>query len=149
MKIEQEIQQKEFRTIYQKTALNLVYTSNWLLTKHQDFFNQFGITGKQYNVLRILKGQFPNSISTCDIRSRMLDKNSDASRIVDRLSQRQFVTKKIRPTDKRLVDVSISDKGIKLLDQIENKIETLDNITASISGEEALQLNNLLDKIRG
>ncbi len=149
MKIEQEIQQKDFRNIFQKTALNLVYTTNWLLGRQQSFFNSFGITDKQYNVLRILKGQYPKTISTCDIRSRMLDKNSDASRIVDRLSNRQLVTKQICPSDKRLVDVTISNKGIKLLQLIETKIEELDGIVNSISDEEALQLNNILDKIRG
>ena len=149
MKIEVEIRQKEFRNEYQKAAINLVFTNNWLMDKHQNFFNQFGITPKQYNVLRILKGQYPNSISTSDIRERMLDKSSDSSRIVDRLAARDLVAKRVCPSDKRLVDVSISEKGLNLLSTIDSNIQELDNFTASLTEDEAKQLNILLDKIRG
>ena len=149
MKIEVEIRQKEFRNEYQKATINLVYTNNWLMAKYQNFFNQFGITNKQYNVLRILKGQYPNSISTSNIRERMLDKSSDSSRIVDRLAVRDLVIKRICPSDKRLVDVSISDKGLNLLKTIDSNIEELDNFASALNEEEAKQLNTLLDKIRG
>jgi DNA-binding MarR family transcriptional regulator len=148
MKIEAEIKQKEFRNEYQKAALNLVFTTNWLLGRHQDFFARYGITGKQYNVLRILKGQYPGSISTSDIRNRMLDKSSDSSRIVDRLAARSLITKNICPSDKRLVDVCISENGLNLLDTIESNIRELDNFTSSLTEDEARQLNALLDKIR-
>ncbi len=148
MQLEEEIKQRTFRNEYQKAALNLVYTTNWLLDRHQEFFDRYKITAKQYNVLRILKGQYPKSISTCEIRTRMLDKNSDASRIVDRLALRELVTKSVCSSDKRLVDVTISEKGIKLLDIIENHINDLDDLTSGLSGDEASALNNLLDKIR-
>ena len=149
MRIEAEIRQKEFRNEHQKAAINLVYTNNWLMAKHQIFFKQYEITSKQYNVLRILKGQYPNSISTSDIRDRMLDKSSDSSRIVDRLAARNFVTKQVCPSDKRLVDVTISDKGLNLLKTIDANIQELDNFTATLNEEEARQLSALLDKVRG
>jgi DNA-binding MarR family transcriptional regulator len=149
MKIEAEIRQKEFRNEYQKAAINLVFTNNWLMAKHQNFFTHYGITHKQYNVLRILKGQYPNSISTSDIRDRMLDKSSDSSRIVDRLAGRDLVIKRVCPSDKRLVDVSITDRGLNLLNTIDSNIQELDRFTASLSEDEARQLNVLLDKIRG
>jgi DNA-binding MarR family transcriptional regulator len=148
MKIEEEIKQNEFRNLHQKASINLVYTSNWLLDKQRSFFDRYDITQKQYNVLRILRGQYPNAISTSEIRSRMLDKSSDASRIVDRLAKQELITKRTCPTDKRLVDVEISEKGIKLITDIENSITELDSILQSLSPEEASELSRLLDKIR-
>ena len=148
MSIEEEIQQKVFRNEYQKAALNLVYTTNWIMDRQQAFFNKYNITPKQYNVLRILKGQYPDSISTSDIRVRMLDKNCDASRIVDRLASRKLVTKRTCPSDKRLVDVTLSENGLVLLEKIEANIQELDKITCAISNHEAGELNKLLDKIR-
>jgi DNA-binding MarR family transcriptional regulator len=148
MKIEDEIKQKEFRNIYQKAGINLVFTANWLLDKQKAFFNPFKITATQFNVLRILKGQHPVAISTADIRSRMLDKSSDTSRIVDRLGKQGLITKRICPTDKRLVDVGISEKGLELLLSIESGINELDLILSSLSEDEASEFSSLLDKIR-
>jgi DNA-binding MarR family transcriptional regulator len=148
MKIEEEIQQKKFRNEYQKSAINLIYTYSWLHNKQKNFFSQYNITSQQYNVLRILKGQFPDAISTSEIRSRMLDKSSDASRIVDRLSAKDLVKKITCKSDKRLVDVSLSNKGLELLAQIDTKMLEFDNLFSSINMEEAKELNRILDKLR-
>ncbi len=147
MKIEDEINQKEFISESQKATINLIFTSSWLMNKHKEFFKVYGLTPQQFNVLRILRGQHPGSISTAEIKSRMLDKNSDASRIVDRLTLKAFVTKMICPKDRRLVDVTISKDGLNLLKRMDKKITELDN-ELGISETEAIQLNNLLDKIR-
>ncbi len=149
MKIENEIKQKNFRNEYQKVSINLIYSSNWLLNRNKDYFSKLKITQQQYNVLRILKGQHPNAISTSEIKLRMLDKNSDSSRIVDRLESKLLVKKKICKQDKRLVDVSITDKGLELLIQADKFINELDNIVSNLSIEEAKDLNSLLDKLRG
>jgi DNA-binding MarR family transcriptional regulator len=149
MRIEEEIQQKEFRNEYQKISINLVYTANWLTDKQRKFFDRYDITTKQYNVLRILKGQYPERISTSEIRERMLDKSSDTSRIVDRLTAQNLVTKQACPSDKRLVDVGISEKGLKLLEIIDANIQGLDHLISTITLAEAKDLNILLDKIRG
>ena len=149
MRIEEEIQQKEFRNEYQKISINLVYTANWLTDKQRKFFDRYDITTKQYNVLRILKGQYPERISTSEIRERMLDKSSDTSRIVDRLTAQNLVTKQACPSDKRLVDVGISEKGLKLLEIIDANIQGLDHLISTITLVEAKDLNILLDKIRG
>jgi DNA-binding MarR family transcriptional regulator len=149
MKIDDEIKQKKFRNEYQKATLNLIYTSNWLLSRHKIFFSKFRITEQQYNVLRILRGQHPDAISTSEIKKRMLDMNSDTSRIVDRLELKAFVNKKICKHDRRLVDVSISGAGLKLLDRIDRYVSDLDNIIANLSVKEAEHLNFLLDKMRG
>jgi DNA-binding MarR family transcriptional regulator len=148
MKIEDEIKQREFRNIYQKAGINLVFTTNWLFDKQRSFFDRYDITPKQYNVLRILRGQDPPTISTADIRSRMLDKSSDTSRIVDRLGILGLITKRVCPTDKRLVDVGISEKGLQLLESIESRVKELDAILSTLSSEEVTELSRLLDKIR-
>ena len=148
MKIEEEIQQKKFRNEYQKLAINLIYTYGWFHNRQRRFFSEYKITPQQYNVLRILKGQYPGAISTSEIRSRMLDKNSDASRIVDRLFSKDLVKKNTCTSDKRLVDVSISDTGLKLLSEIDHKTLELDNIFSTLEVEEAEELNRILDKLR-
>jgi DNA-binding MarR family transcriptional regulator len=148
MKIEEEIQQKKFRNEYQKSAINLMYTYGWFLNKQKSFFSEYKITPQQYNVLRILKGQYPGVISTSEIRSRMLDKNSDASRIVDRLSSKGLVNKNTCTSDKRLVDVCISDKGLELLSEIDLRSLELDDLFSNLEIEEAAELNRILDKLR-
>lgn len=147
MKFEKEIQQEKFRSAKQKATLNLLFTCNWLNNQHKDFFKGFGLTPQQYNVLRILRGQFPDSISTSDIKVRMLDKNSDASRIVDRLTLKGWVTKCTSPQDRRLVDVLISEDGLTLLGRMDSHTDQLDH-TIGLTEDEADQLCELLDKVR-
>lgn len=148
MKIEQEISQQNFRNELQKASLNLLFTSGWLSNKHKELFKPFGITPQQYNVLRILRGSLPDTISTSEIKSRMLDRNSDVSRIVDRLNLKGWIVKKTCSTDRRLVDVTISKNGLKLLDRMDNQVSNVENRLGNLSEEEANLLNDLLDKIR-
>lgn len=148
MKIEEEIKQKKFRNAHHKALVNLIYTSNWLQSKQQDFFKSYGITGQQFNILRILNGQHPDSISATEIKSRMLDRNSDVSRLLDRLVVKDLILKKTCPLDKRAADVFITEGGIDLLKAID-KIEKGKVPDLSLTDEEALQLSDLLDKSRG
>jgi DNA-binding MarR family transcriptional regulator len=146
-KIEEEIQQKKFRNPHQKAVINLIYTANWLQGKHQDFFKPFGITGQQFNILRVLKGQHPKSISPTEIKSRMLDRNSDVSRLLERLLGKNLIVKKICPNDKRASDVNITEQGLELLNEIEKYQKDLDGVL-TLTPEEATQLSDLLDKSR-
>ncbi|MEM6524821.1 MAG: MarR family transcriptional regulator [Bacteroidota bacterium] len=148
MELEKEISQKSFKSEFQKASLNLIFTSSWLINKHKDFFKPFGITPQQYNVLRILRGSFPKSLSTSDIKSRMLDKNSDVSRIVDRITVKDWAEKKVRLSDRRLVDVQISGRGLELLEAMDGHMNILDQSLGQLSTEDARALNTLLDKIR-
>ena len=127
--------------------VNLLFTNNWLLQKQKAFFQSYDITGKQYNVLRILRGA-GEPISTSTIRERLLDKMSDASRVVDRLYKKGLVGKNTCPSDKRLVDVFVTTDGEKLLKIIDKKSDELDQITGKLTDREAAQLSNLLDKLR-
>ena len=149
MGIEEDIQQrKDFRSEFHKATVNIVYSSNWILEKVKEFVSKEDITPQQYNILRILRGS-PTPISTLQIRERMLDKMSDTSRLVERLVKKELADKKISSIDKRLVDVSISQKGLQLLDSLDEQNEELDSITNRLTTAEALMLNQLLDKMRG
>lgn len=149
MSIEEVINQPNFRNNWQKATLNILYTSNWMHNKIKSFLKPYGITQQQFNVLRILRGQFPNPLTTSVIRDRMLDKMSDASRIVERLCKKGLVERKVCSTDKRLVDVSISDKGLGILAEIDKKSSFLDFSSTTLTEEEAQLLSDLLDKMRG
>ncbi|HEY0654756.1 MAG TPA: MarR family transcriptional regulator [Chryseosolibacter sp.] len=147
-KIEDAIQQSKFRNSHQKAVINLIYTANWLQNKHHGFFKQFGITSHQYNILRILKGQYPKNISATEIKSRLLDQNSDVSRLLERLQQKHLITKVASENDKRASDVFISEQGLELLLQIEKQQKEID-FAINLTPEEANQLSDLLDKCRG
>lgn len=148
MKIEEEIKQTKFKSPHQKTVLNLLFTANWIQNKQKELFEPFGITGQQYNMLRILRGQFPKPISAVEIKSRMLDKNSDVSRLLDRLIGKELVKKNQCPNDKRATEISITPPGLKLLDLLDNSIDNLDAVFLSLTKEEAKTLSDLLDKAR-
>ncbi|HVU55093.1 MAG TPA: MarR family transcriptional regulator [Puia sp.] len=147
MALENEINQRKFRNEYQKSAINLIYTYNWITEKITKIFDEWDITTQQFNILRILRGA-GQPLSTLQIRQRMLDKMSDTSRIVDRLVKKGLVKKGICKMDRRLVDVIITDKGKKLLEKIDQYSDQLDGIMMNLSEEDAKTLNELLDKIR-
>ncbi len=148
MKIEEAIQQARFQDEWHKATVNLIFTHNWVLSRIKASLKDHGITVQQYNVLRILRGQHPKPISTASIRERMLDKMSDCSRIVDRLLKKELVIRKTCPTDKRLVDVQISDQGLKLLATVDKQNHQLKTLLQTLDESEAQTLNHLLDKIR-
>jgi len=147
MSIEKDINQRTFRNEYQKGIINLIYTYNWMNEKMKSVFDKEGITSQQYNILRILRGA-GTPISTLQIRERMLDKMSDTSRIVDRLVLKGLAKKNTCKDDKRLVDVSISAEGKKILATIDEYEKDMDAILGNLSDAEAKVLNKLLDKIR-
>ena len=149
MKIEEAIQQKRpFRNNHQMAMVNLLYTNNWVTDQLRQHLKPYGVTMKQYNVLRILKGA-GEPITTSTIRERLLDKMSDASRMVERLYQRGLVVRNTCPGDKRLVDVTLSAKGEALLQEIKNAEQHMDAIFQELSDDEAIALSRLLDKLRG
>ncbi len=147
MSIENDINQRKFRSEYQKAIVNLIYTYNWTTEQLKKIFDKEEITMQQFNILRILRGS-DKPLSTLQIRERMLDKMSDTSRIVDRLVSKGFVKKTTCESDKRLVDVTISEKGRKLLQKLDAFDPEMDAIAQSLTEEEAITFNSLLDKIR-
>lgn len=147
--IEEAIQQLHgFRNAYHKATVNLIYSGKWIINMHNDLFNQFKLTIQQYNVLRILKGQYPYALTVKLIQIRMLDKASDASRVVEGLRKKGLVQRGINAKDRRRVDVIITQKGIHLLNSIEERSAEMDSFLCNLNEEEIQALNWLLDKIR-
>ncbi len=147
MGIEQDIQQTSFRNEFQKMGINLLFTANWLNEQIGKILSEEGVTQQQYNILRILRGS-ATPLSTLKIRERMLDKMSDTSRIVDRLIAKELVVKNTCEKDKRLVDITLSPKGLDLVDQLDQFNDRIDALLKGINATEAATLNQILDKIR-
>lgn len=148
MGIDKEIQQGKFRSSGQKAILNIIFTNNWITEKIKNILAPEEITPQQYNILRILRGSFPRPLSTLQIRERMLDHMSDTSRIVDRLVAKQLVNKVICPKDRRLVDVTITDKGQYLLKKLDTEVNDMEDIAKNLSVKETETISELLDKLR-
>jgi DNA-binding MarR family transcriptional regulator len=148
MGIDKDIHQNKFRNEHQRASLNLLFTYGWMMERIKHFLASEDITPQQFNILRILRGSYPQPLSTLQIRERMLDKMSDTSRIVDRLVLKGFVKKGACKKDRRLVDVIISEKGKALLEQLDARERELDDILGNLTFKEAQTLNELLDKMR-
>lgn len=149
MRLEDEIVQKKFRNETHKLGVNLVYTFNWVDAFSQKHFKKYGVTGQQFNVLRILRGQHPNPATIKLLKERMLDKMSDASRIVEKLRVKGLVERHISSNDRRNCDVFISAKGLTLLTEIDKEDRVMEDFFSNLSASEKKQLNDLLDKLRG
>ena len=147
MDIEKEIQQSNFRNEFQKLAINLMYTANWLNERISRILLKEEITQQQYNILRILRGS-NHPLSTLQIRERMLDKMSDTSRIVDRLICKELVQKNACQSDKRLVDIVLTEKGLKLINKLDVLDVQLDALLSGLDENEAVIANQILDKLR-
>ena len=148
MKIEDEIKQSAFKSEYHKAYINLLFTSNWLQQEQSQLFKPFGVTLPQYNVLRILRGQYPKPATVTLLIERMLDKTSNASRIVDKLEAKELVTRKQCPNDRRTVDVLITEKGLALLKEMDALDDESKPGLRNLTDEELKELNRLLDKTR-
>lgn len=147
MRLEEEIKQAAFKSEHHKATINILYTNSWLSSLFSSFLKPYGISLQQYNVLRILKGQYPEPANVNLLIDRMLDKMSNASRLVEKLRIKGLVARKENKIDKRAVDIIITKKGFELLSKmknIDNKLERMKVITK----EEAKTLNRILDKIR-
>jgi DNA-binding MarR family transcriptional regulator len=149
MSIEEEIKQPKFRTAHQRALINLIFTANRIQGRQHDFFKPYGITTQQFNILRILRGQYPGKISGSELKGRMLDKHSDMSRLLERLDKKKLIERKACASDKRAADISITPKGLDILAETDRKLENLDQDLLRLTREEALQLSHLLDKSRG
>ncbi len=148
MKLEDEIRQHKYSTPLQKAVINLIFTSNWVQHKQQEIFRKHGITLQQFNILRILKGQHPSGISGTEIKSRMLDRNSDVSRLLDRLASKSLIERKTCPVDKRASDIFITTEGLSLLEHLAKYDREIDSVVR-LSNDEAELLSSLLDRARG
>jgi MarR family transcriptional regulator, 2-MHQ and catechol-resistance regulon repressor len=148
MGLEKDIHQVKFKSARQKAMLNILFTYGWVLERIKSFLASEDITHQQFNILRILRGSHPEPLSTLQIRERMLDKMSDTSRIVDRLVIKGLVKKVVCSKDKRLVDVTITEKGQKLLKKLDTESDHMDDIMGNLTEKESEMLSMLLDRLR-
>ncbi|MEJ7693971.1 MarR family transcriptional regulator [Daejeonella sp.] len=149
MEIEKEIFSNKFENNHQKAIVNLIYTYGWITNLLKLRLNKHKITLQQHNILRILRGQSPKPATINLLKERMLDKMSDASRIVERLVQKDLVQRCVNDKDRRAVDIVISQKGLDILQKLDNEMSSRDILQENISDEEASILSGLLDKMRG
>jgi len=149
MEISKEIKQTKFKNEYQKMLINILFTSGWLSSKHTCNLKPYGISTQQFNILRILRGQHPKPATVNLLIDRMLDKNSNASRLVEKLRIKKLVDRAVCPEDRRAVNVIITQKGLDLLEELDKKDGTFLNELKNLSVKEAATINALLDKLRG
>lgn len=149
MRIDEEIQSTNFEDNYHKAVINITYTYGWLNNVFRCQFEKYNLTNQQFNVLRILRGQYPKPATVNLIKERMLDKMSDASRIVDRLVQKGLVSRCTNNKDRRAVDIRISEVGLDILSKMDIEFKTKEVLKNNLTEEEAAKLSDLLDKLRG
>jgi len=147
MRLEDEIKQSAFSTEQSKLIVNLIYTSNRLKEKITARLKSNGLTMQQYNVLRIVRGAGDTGSTTSEIRERLLDKMSDASRMVDRLVSMDLLEKVRDKEDRRIVFIFLTPKGRTLVNDLVAK-EEVESLAADIDQKKAQQLNELLDVFR-
>jgi DNA-binding MarR family transcriptional regulator len=146
--LERTINIAKYENIHEQTVVNVIFTYHWSNQKIKEALNPYQITPQQYNVLRILKSQYPSPCTINLIRARILDKMSDTSRIVDRLLQKGLIEKKVNAYDRRAVDIVIADSGLALLKKVSKEVSYTNIVSDSLTEEEAKELNRLLDKLR-
>ena len=149
MSIDEEIQSSKFEDNYHKAVINITYTNGWLANQLREQFEKYNLTQQQFNILRILRGQYPCPATVNLLKERMIDKMSDASRIVDRLVQKGLVSRCTNRKDRRAVDIRISDTGLEILGKLDIEFKTSDFLKNNLSEQEAGVLSDLLDKLRG
>lgn len=149
MRIEDAIKQKNFKNPYSKALVNLLYTNSYIISNQAKLFKPYGLSPEQYNVLRILRGQYPDPITVSSIQDRMLNKMSNASRLVEKLKQKDMVSRIECPSDRRQVDITITKTGLSTLADLENEVDKFIENIINLNTKELEQLNELLDKLRG
>lgn len=149
MRLEDEIKQVSFKNEMQKANLNIIFTGGWLQSRTCRVLKPYKLSHQQYNVLRILRGASGHAANLCDIQVRMLDKMSNATRLVEKLRQKGLLTRELCPENRRKVDIRLTDAGLALLAKLDEEMNRLyaEN-SHNLTEQEAGTLNALLDKIR-
>jgi DNA-binding MarR family transcriptional regulator len=148
MKLEEEIKQPHFKTPYHRMAVNIMFTGSWVYNELSGQLRQYDLSLPQHNVLSILKGQYPNPCTLGLIQERMLDRESNATRLVDKLLQKGLVNRCQCPENRRKVDIVITPAGLALLEKTAALIDNIQSRYETLTPEEAILLDTLLDKLR-
>jgi DNA-binding MarR family transcriptional regulator len=148
VKLEQAIQSTKFKNEVHKAGLNILYTAWWLKTVMSKELKEFGLTHEQFNVLRILKGKYPEQMCVRDIACRMIEKSSNVPRIIDRLELKKLVKRSNSALDKRETVITLTQSGITILDATTATVNKVMDGLLTINDRDAVQLNQLLEKVR-
>lgn len=148
MKLEEALQMKPFPNDIMKAHLNIMYTASWLKNQLLGRLRPYQLSHEQFNVLRILRGQYPEFINQKGILCRMIDKNSNITRIISKLKERELVEVERSETDKRAYEIRIHQNGLDLLLKIDEERALLEPNLSELTDQEAVLLNALLDKMR-
>lgn len=149
MKLEDEIKQTRFESGGQKAVINIIFTANWINSRFRNIFKTYDLTLQQYNVLRILRGKYPESANPGEIKDVMLDKNPDLTRLCDRMCNLGLITRTVDKDNRRKMNIKITQKGLNTLEQAAPELDKLEKELVNISEAEANALSDLLDKFRG
>ena len=149
MKLEEELKQTRFKDEYQKAMLNIIFTGNWLEVGASHALKQYDLSSQQFNVLRILRGSSPKPLNLLDIQERMMDKMSNATRLVEKLRQKGLLTREQCDSNRRKVEIEITEKGKSLLLELDPIMEkSQQEIMKKLTKAEAATISELLDKLR-
>jgi DNA-binding MarR family transcriptional regulator len=148
MSLEDDIKQEKFQSEHQKAAINILFTGSWLYNINASYLKKFAITPEQFNVLRILRGSHPTAMMLSEITQRMIDKNSNCTRLVEKLRQKNLLNREICENNRRQVDISITDKGLQLLKKIDADVPEWTKAIEKLSKTEVKELNRMLDRLR-
>ena len=148
MSLEQDIKQEKFADEHEKAVINILFTASWLYNRNASRLRVHDITPEQYNVLRILRGSHPRALMLADVTSRMIDKSSNATRLVEKLRQKGLLRREICESNRRQVDIMITDQGLALLKGIDEEAAVWLESLRIISKDDAKELNRILDKLR-
>ena len=148
MKLEEAIQTNKFKSEVHKASINLMYSAWWIKTILTKELKEYGLTHEQYNVLRILKGKHPESLCVKDIAGRMIEKNSNVPRIIDRLVIKKLVKRGTSSQDRRETNITLTGAGLSILESSTQKVNKTISGQLNLNEEEAEQLNRLVEKMR-
>ncbi|NOT75547.1 MAG: MarR family transcriptional regulator [Cyclobacteriaceae bacterium] len=148
MSIEQDIKQEKFESEHHKGMVNILFTSSWLHNINSVRLKAHDITPEQFNVLRILRGSHPTALMLAEITCRMIDKSSNATRLVEKLRQKGLVKREICEDNRRQVDIMITPKGLEALSKIDKESDSVTAIMKKVTKAEVQELNRILDKLR-
>lgn len=149
MRIEDEIQQRSFKNEFQKLNINVLFTAAWLNQQTTQLLKPYKISWQQFNILRILRGQHPEPLTVKTLTTRMIDKMSNTSRLVEKLRQKGYVERSECTEDRRRVDIIITDNGLKVVSEASEILEqTVNTFFEHVSEGEAAQVNKVLDQMR-
>jgi len=146
--LKKRIKQERFESAAQEALLNLLVVADFLHEKLDRVCAKHGITHGQYNVLRILRGVYPNGHPRCEISARLLERAPDVTRLVDRLEKEEFVQRDRSTEDRRLSITRITKKGIKLIDKMTPEIEEMSkSFSSKLSKQEMKTLSEICEAI--